>query len=81
MIDEKNMSICGIPKKVAYAGPIQEATPMTKLDILGYPPTKQEQELIATIRKTDYGEVVIKIKGGKPVLLTETKTIKKESFI
>jgi hypothetical protein len=54
MIDEKNMSICGIPKKVAYTGPIQEATPMTKLDILGYPPTKQEQELIATIRKTDY---------------------------
>lgn len=37
-------------------------------------PTPAEQEVLSKIRATDYGEVIVKIKAGKPVLVTESKT-------
>lgn len=49
---------------------------MTKPDILTYPPTKQEQEVIALIRKTEYGEVTAKIQAGRVVLIEEKRTTK-----
>jgi len=45
-------------------------------DILGYPPTKQEQQVIALIRKTEYGEVTVKIQAGRIVLVEEKRTTK-----
>lgn len=47
-------------------------------DILGYPPTKQEQEILALIRKTEYGEVAVKIQAGRVVLIEEKRTTKIE---
>ena len=49
---------------------------MTKPDILGYHPTKQEQQVIALIRKTEYGEVTVKIQAGRIVLVEEKRTTK-----
>lgn len=49
---------------------------MSKPDILGYPPTKQEQEVIALIRKTEYGEVAVKMQAGRIVLIEEKRTTK-----
>jgi hypothetical protein len=38
--------------------------------------TTQEQQIINIIRKTNYGEVTIKVRDNKPVLATESKTTK-----
>jgi hypothetical protein len=38
--------------------------------------TKKEQEIIAIIRKTNYGEVKVKVRDGKPTLVEESKTTK-----
>lgn len=51
---------------------------MSKPDILGYPPTKEEQKVIALIRKTEYGEVTAKIQAGRIVLIEEKRTTKIE---
>lgn len=45
-------------------------------DILQYPPTKTEQQVIASLRRIGYGELVVKVKDGKIVLVSENKTIK-----
>ena len=45
-------------------------------DILNYPPTKSEQEVIAWIRKILYGEVTAKIQNGKIVLIEHKATEK-----
>lgn len=51
---------------------------MSKPDILGYPPTKEEQQVIALIRQTEYGEVTAKIQAGRIVLIEEKRTTKIE---
>lgn len=38
--------------------------------------TKEEKQILTIIRKTGYGEVSIKVRDGKPVLATESKTTK-----
>jgi hypothetical protein len=38
--------------------------------------TKEEKQIITIIRKTGYGEVTVKVRGGKPVLATESRTTK-----
>lgn len=59
----------GIPKNVAYAGVRQEDTKMQEL-------TTQERRILAIIRKTDYGEITIKVRDSKPTLVTKSETIK-----
>lgn len=49
---------------------------MAKPDIIFYPPTREEQEVIAQIRKTEYGEVTAKIQAGRIVLIEERRTRK-----
>lgn len=51
---------------------------MAKPDILTYPPTKEEQEVIAQIRKMEYGDVTAKIQAGRIVLIEERRTRKLE---
>ncbi len=36
--------------------------------------SREEVTVLNKIRNTDYGEVIVKIKAGKPVLVTESKT-------
>lgn len=36
--------------------------------------TPEEEKIIAKVRKIGYGEVTVKVKDGKPVLVTESKT-------
>ena len=49
---------------------------MAKLDIISPPPTEAEQEVIARIRATEYGEITAKIQAGKIVLIVESSTHK-----
>jgi len=51
---------------------------MTKPDILHYQPTRQEQQVIALIRKTEYGEITAKIQAGRIVMIEEKRTTKIE---
>jgi hypothetical protein len=48
----------------------------TDRDIIGYGMTKQEQEVIAAIRKIEYGEVTARIQAGKIVVIDERNTRK-----
>lgn len=37
-------------------------------------PQPAEQEILEKIRAIGYGEVIVKVKDGRPVLVTESKT-------
>jgi hypothetical protein len=39
-------------------------------------PTKEERQVIASLRRIGWGEVTVKVKDGKIVLVSENKTIK-----
>jgi len=49
---------------------------MSKPDILGYPPTKEEQKIIATLRAIEYGSVTVKKQAGRIVLIEKSETEK-----
>ena len=49
---------------------------MAKPDVLGYPPTGQEQEIIALLRKIEYGEVTVKKQAGQVVMIDHRTTKK-----